>query len=114
MNLFKTKERTKVQRMTDEEKQGILRNLSLSIEKMEEYINNITSNSVQKQIGFMYSEKIMDIYEQDVNDARCDLEWVEEYIIGVGEKHKQVYVDALERVDKLLEKIEKAMDALGN
>ena len=50
MNLFKTKERTKAQRMTDEEKQGILRNLSLSKEKMEEYINNITSNSVQKQI----------------------------------------------------------------
>ena len=50
--------------------------------------------------------------KKDVNDARCDIEWVEEYIIGVGEMHKQVYVDALERVDKLLEKIEKAMDVL--
>lgn len=52
--------------------------------------------------------------KQDVNNARCDIEWVEEYIEGVGEMHKQVYVDALERVGKLLEKIENAIDALGN
>lgn len=51
--------------------------------------------------------------KQDVNNARCDIEWVEEYIIGVGEMHKQVYVDALERVQNLLEKVENAMDALG-
>ena len=50
--------------------------------------------------------------KKDINDARCDIEWVEEYIIGVGEMHKQVYVDALERVNKLLEKIEKAMECI--
>ena len=51
--------------------------------------------------------------KRTVNDARCDIEWVEEYIIGVGEMHKQVYVDALERVEKLLEKVEKAIDILN-
>lgn len=56
--------------------------------------------------------RIMD--KQDINNARCDIEWVEEYIIGVGEMHKQVYVDALERVNKLLEKIEKAIDVLDS
>ena len=50
--------------------------------------------------------------KQDINNARCDIEWVEEYIIGVGEMHKQVYVDALERVNKLLEKLEKVADVL--
>ena len=49
----------------------------------------------------------------NVHDARCDIEWVEEYIESVGEMHKQVYIDALERVDKLLGKIENALDALG-
>lgn len=49
---------------------------------------------------------------KEVNNARCDIEWVEEYLDGVGEMHKQVYIDALERVDKLLEKIENAMKAL--
>jgi hypothetical protein len=52
--------------------------------------------------------------KQDIRDARCDIEWVEEYIIGVGEMHKQVYVDALEQVEKLLKKIEEAADALEN
>lgn len=51
--------------------------------------------------------------KQNVNDARCEIEWVEEYIEGVGEMHKQVYIDALERVNKLLEKIEKAIDVLN-
>ena len=50
--------------------------------------------------------------KQDVHDARCNIEWVEEYIEDAGEMHKQMYVDALERVDKLLEKIEKAIDCL--
>ena len=50
--------------------------------------------------------------KQDVHNARCDIEWVEEYIIGVGEMHKQVYIDALERADKLLEKIEKSLECL--
>ena len=51
--------------------------------------------------------------KKDIHDARCEIEWVEEYIEGVGERHKQVYIDALERVNKLLEKIEKAMDVLN-
>lgn len=52
--------------------------------------------------------------KQDINDARCDIEWVEEYVESIGEMHKQVYVDALERVWTLLGKIEKAFDALEN
>ena len=52
--------------------------------------------------------------KKDIHDARCDIEWVEEYIECVGEMHKQVYIDALERVNKLLEKIEKAIDVLND
>lgn len=50
--------------------------------------------------------------KQDILDARCDIEWVEEYINCAGEKHKQVYIDALERVRSLLEKIQKAAEVL--
>jgi len=95
--------------MTEAEKNGLLKNICVSENKLEDYLNAITLEATQygQQKG-----KVMD--KQNVIDARCEIEWVEEYIEGVGEMHKQVYIDALERVNKLLEKIEKAMDALND
>lgn len=35
--------------------------------------------------------------KEEIHDARCEIEWVEEHLECVGGIHKQLYIDALEK-----------------
>lgn len=43
--------------------------------------------------------------EKEIKEARRIIEWVQEHLETVGGDRKQEYIDKLDEVDKLLEKI---------